>query len=147
MSALVIYRALLRGRRERGCMIAGTTSSHPVVCRPAVRLFFFFQAEDGLRDGTVTGVQTCALPISVPVVVDLLLGLAVDLQRDGLAERELRAPVDADEAVAVELELDRHDHAGLTRAGLRVEIGRASCRERVEISGGGGSLEGKGVAE
>src|SRR2546430_5678578 len=27
-------------------------------------LFFFFQAEDGIRDLTVTGVQTCALPIS-----------------------------------------------------------------------------------
>src|SRR2546426_1733995 len=29
--------------------------------------FFFFQAEDGIRDYKVTGVQTCALPISVPV--------------------------------------------------------------------------------
>src|SRR5690625_6562467 len=28
--------------------------------------FFFFQAEDGIRDGHVTGVQTCALPISLP---------------------------------------------------------------------------------
>src|SRR5258708_39412203 len=28
--------------------------------------FFFFQAEDGIRDDLVTGVQTCALPISVP---------------------------------------------------------------------------------
>src|SRR5207245_8751675 len=28
--------------------------------------FFFFQAEDGIRDATVTGVQTCALPISNP---------------------------------------------------------------------------------
>src|SRR5207245_8514760 len=28
--------------------------------------FFFFQAEDGIRDATVTGVQTCALPISGP---------------------------------------------------------------------------------
>src|SRR2546430_10476002 len=28
-------------------------------------LFFFFQAEDGIRDLTVTGVQTCALPISI----------------------------------------------------------------------------------
>src|SRR5256886_12619056 len=28
--------------------------------------FFFFQAEDGIRDLTVTGVQTCALPISHP---------------------------------------------------------------------------------
>src|SRR5256886_11210789 len=32
-----------------------------VVCY--VLLFFFFQAEDGIRDLTVTGVQTCALPI------------------------------------------------------------------------------------
>src|SRR5438270_14044233 len=29
-------------------------------------MFFFFQAEDGIRDLTVTGVQTCALPISLP---------------------------------------------------------------------------------
>src|SRR5690606_40295059 len=29
-----------------------------------VHLFFFFQAEDGIRDFHVTGVQTCALPIS-----------------------------------------------------------------------------------
>src|SRR5260370_6186589 len=28
--------------------------------------FFFFQAEDGIRDSSVTGVQTCALPISGP---------------------------------------------------------------------------------
>src|SRR5439155_24884210 len=28
---------------------------------------FFFQAEDGIRDGHVTGVQTCALPILVPL--------------------------------------------------------------------------------
>src|SRR5690606_39393772 len=28
--------------------------------------FFFFQAEDGIRDFHVTGVQTCALPISMP---------------------------------------------------------------------------------
>src|SRR5439155_6406023 len=34
--------------------------AHPVVC---LRSAFFFQAEDGIRDGHVTGVQTCALPI------------------------------------------------------------------------------------
>src|SRR5690625_7971507 len=43
--------------------------------------YFFFQAEDGIRDGHVTGVQTCALPISVIVqpIVNLdefLLGAA-----------------------------------------------------------------------
>ena len=32
---------------------------------------FFFQAEDGIRDRLVTGVQTCALPISLGEVVDL----------------------------------------------------------------------------
>src|SRR5437762_5252644 len=31
----------------------------------ALRLNFFFQAEDGIRDTSVTGVQTCALPISL----------------------------------------------------------------------------------
>src|SRR6266542_5972157 len=30
--------------------------------------FFFFQAEDGIRDATVTGVQTCALPIYAPLL-------------------------------------------------------------------------------
>src|SRR5437867_8332340 len=35
--------------------------------------FFFFQAEDGIRDRTVTGVQTCALPISAPELVDQVL--------------------------------------------------------------------------
>src|SRR5690348_17482098 len=32
-----------------------------------VSCFFFFQAEDGIRDGRVTGVQTCALPICAAV--------------------------------------------------------------------------------
>src|SRR5207245_8543187 len=31
--------------------------------------FFFFQAEDGIRDATVTGVQTCALPISMSALL------------------------------------------------------------------------------
>src|SRR3989442_11051212 len=33
--------------------------------------FFFFQAEDGIRDADVTGVQTCALPISVLRLIGL----------------------------------------------------------------------------
>src|SRR2546422_3985950 len=32
-------------------------------CYPRFYFFFFFQAEDGIRDVAVTGVQTCALPI------------------------------------------------------------------------------------
>src|SRR5699024_12165435 len=42
---------------------------------------FFFQAEDGIRDRNVTGVQTCALPISTPEkifqeVIDPVVGLS-----------------------------------------------------------------------
>src|SRR5437868_7384486 len=44
-----------------------TRSSRPFVHWPSVfslsMAFFFFQAEDGIRDRNVTGVQTCALPI------------------------------------------------------------------------------------
>src|SRR5256884_1366781 len=39
--------------------------------RLAVCFFFFFQAEDGIRDVAVTGVQTCALPISSGMTVEL----------------------------------------------------------------------------
>src|SRR5688572_14361727 len=38
--------------------------------------FFFFQAEDGIRDLTVTGVQTCALPI-LSLLFALVLGIIV----------------------------------------------------------------------
>src|SRR5260221_9015051 len=34
-----------------------------------ISFFFFFQAEDGIRDHCVTGVQTCALPISTPAPI------------------------------------------------------------------------------
>src|SRR2546430_9859486 len=48
------------------------------------RFSFFFQAEDGIRDLTVTGVQTCALPICY------YLGTAVDQFQDGERERRWR---------------------------------------------------------
>src|SRR5699024_11793973 len=64
--------------------------------------FFFFQAEDGIRDRNVTGVQTCALPIS-PVGIDspdsviqrisLTLGVACCFSLSLARERNLsRAP-------------------------------------------------------
>src|SRR5688500_19399830 len=43
----------------------------------AVMFFFFFQAEDGIRDYKVTGVQTCALPIFAGLFALLGLGVAV----------------------------------------------------------------------
>src|SRR2546425_1855625 len=48
-----------------------TSSDAVLMCsycsrRASLFVFFFFQAEDGIRDKLVTGVQTCALPISAP---------------------------------------------------------------------------------
>src|SRR2546430_3650352 len=43
--------------------------------------FFFFQAEDGIRDLTVTGVQTCALPISRLEPPSVKLPTATSLRR------------------------------------------------------------------
>src|SRR5947207_5555211 len=44
---------------------------------------FFFQAEDGIRDHCVTGVQTCALPIYPRVVRDQHVAHPVDTLRPG----------------------------------------------------------------
>src|SRR5699024_12057362 len=51
-----------------------------------VRLCFFFQAEDGIRDRNVTGVQTCALPIypETEVIVTVGGSEAIDLACRGL---------------------------------------------------------------
>src|SRR5437762_8603176 len=38
-------------------------------------MFFFFQAEDGIRDTSVTGVQTCALPIWPVILTDYPAGI------------------------------------------------------------------------
>src|SRR6266487_415761 len=61
-----ICRALPQFRlRERIPSIAASGRDLPSEnrSRPIQLLPFFFQAEDGIRDGRVTGVQTCALPI------------------------------------------------------------------------------------
>src|SRR6266478_6550519 len=54
--------------------------------------FFFFQAEDGIRDLTVTGVQTCALPICVAGVASWMALNPVereDYRRFGCLEAEI----------------------------------------------------------
>src|SRR6266487_5618239 len=52
--------------------------------------FFFFQAEDGIRDGRVTGVQTCALPISVmlPKTVNISVPQEVNQRTTSKVERQ-----------------------------------------------------------
>src|SRR2546429_6250282 len=58
-------------------------------------MFFFFQAEDGIRDVAVTGVQTCALPIYAPVSLFLcavILSAWFGGIRPGLLATALSAP-------------------------------------------------------
>src|SRR2546430_7648102 len=51
-------------RRTANIDVAIEHGAELVICYNPFRPFlFFFQAEDGIRDLTVTGVQTCALPI------------------------------------------------------------------------------------
>src|SRR5207249_6526151 len=60
-------------------------------------LFFFFQAEDGIRDRNVTGVQTCALPIyttTKPINVFIALSSRVPLWLRLLQIPLYRAPDD-----------------------------------------------------
>src|SRR5256884_7149805 len=49
--------------------------------------FFFFQAEDGIRDVAVTGVQTCALPICFDVVHDQVRIQVANCRADGIDQR------------------------------------------------------------
>src|SRR5207237_3835509 len=46
---------------------------------------FFFQAEDGIRDSSVTGVQTCALPISSEDIAETFSAMSSEGMRPGLS--------------------------------------------------------------
>src|SRR5205807_4746917 len=91
--------------------------------------FFFFQAEDGIRDYKVTGVQTCALPISTPRAMRVnMLGLR--WSRETQARWKKGQPHHRTTGVA------RTSCTVWIRGRPRREIGRASCRERVWMWGG-----------
>src|SRR2546430_10348706 len=86
--------------------------------------FFFFQAEDGIRDLTVTGVQTCALPIWRGQALE---AHARYRQRDSHGVRRHQVRVRSGEA-----RRPSHGDGLESRAAQdEVQIGRASCRERV----------------
>src|SRR5262249_56461579 len=89
---------------------------------------FFFQAEDGIRDWSVTGVQTCALPIFV-AEPDLDL-VAVGRRAGDRAFGVAGADRVLEQVGARVLPLRRLPGGLLDRRAERGEIGRASCRER-----------------
>src|SRR3712207_8714895 len=88
-------------------------------------LFFFFQAEDGIRDIGVTGVQTCALPICVASIVPQSNTVFVGGYFDNIGGQPRR------NIAAVETESGGALPGYLNVNGVVREIGRASCRERV----------------
>src|SRR2546430_6497806 len=120
----------------QGCVCSyrqrhGTALSHTWGASSAARVwclcFFFFQAEDGIRDLTVTGVQTCALPISKRQVKDRCT-----------TETPCTFDAKAHEGnwhvrVQFTKRNSPRDKAYSYPGGhaIFVEIGRASCRERV----------------
>src|SRR5206468_6519802 len=98
---------------------------------------FFFQAEDGIRDLIVTGVQTCALPISLGKCRKtraIRSGDSLFCER-GLWRRVNRECVDEQlqsRRIAA-IRVTRHTPSIFRRsnsASRRSQIGRASCRER-----------------
>src|SRR5256886_4075417 len=71
-------------------------------------VFFFFQAEDGIRDLTVTGVQTCALPISDRFLPDKAIDLIDEAAaRLRIAIDSLPQEIDEVERKIVQLEIER----------------------------------------
>src|SRR6266542_4547904 len=94
-----------------------------------VGFFFFFQAEDGIRDATVTGVQTCALPI---------YGVELLQPRDGLSQRDHRGkPTTGLESAKIGRAFDE-------RAAERVERARDEYRVVRRESGEGHGAQGGG---
>src|SRR5205823_11244463 len=104
-------------------------------------VIFFFQAEDGIRDKLVTGVQTCALPISADADEVAFIAILIPMSK---AQKQLKAHFIGICGVAMSAVA-----TALWKKGFKVigsdagffQIGRASCRERVEMSEGAMSCE------
>src|SRR5437867_13416593 len=84
---------------------------------------FFLQAEDGIRDRTVTGVQTCALPISEPAVSERDTGRA---RRPPRRDRKRQVPQSPPR-----LQVGRRVDGAVVAEVDQGEIGSASRRETV----------------
>src|SRR5437867_3022354 len=114
------------GSELRSCPVGACQQS--VLCGDGsggglVALLFFFQAEDGIRDRTVTGVQTCALPILIAALF-LFITYRWWLWLFGV----IIVPDDSIGVVTKKFVL-----FGSRRTlpdGRIIEIGRASCRVR-----------------
>src|SRR5207248_5710938 len=98
-----------------------------------------FQAEDGIRDRTVTGVQTCALPIYTAPANPGTYTVKATTQAESSASATAAVPVVIPEGnipdTASALITTLMTPIFCTLHSSRSKIGRASCRERVCTSG------------
>src|SRR5262249_56695321 len=103
---------------------------------------FCCQAEDGIRYWSVTGVQTCALPISC--AQGEVMGTAERHRDAGLLAERGRLRIAPPLRGCRQLDRGALAHAAKRARQLGVDqlgkIGRASCRERAWRSGGAGSV-------
>src|SRR5256886_5563349 len=115
--------------------MAKPCASRSWVYSAMIRRCFFFQAEDGIRDLTVTGVQTCALPI---LSYGRLDGVAV------VAEG-LTLGIDPEELAGVE-ELERDTHGNVRIAEVNIgEILKAAVQKRLKEFGLKATIAAKNI--
>src|SRR5690606_39589319 len=98
--------------------------------RPAMAVFFY-QAEDGIRDFHVTGVQSCALPIYIAEATATVVALADRRARHDPVRARLESLFREHQANLLRFLTIRLGSAADAR-----EIGRAACRERADNSEG-----------
>src|SRR2546422_4736903 len=101
-------------------------------------LFFFFQAEDGIRDVAVTGVQTCALPIYLearvsPEVHELSAEPIEHLHRGGVALDAVDADLEIGQSRAVQ-GFDQLRRSEERRVGKSVDLGGRRIIKKKNIS-------------
>src|SRR5256885_10968602 len=107
-----------------------------------VLFLFFFQAEDGIRDYKVTGVQTCALPISfsqAPLPQHVLLRLRERREKSGHRRIELRVELleGRDEGSVVGIEhVVEHRRRDTWRLGP-IPVRQSELRIATELANGG----------
>src|SRR5207249_6180625 len=98
-------------------------------------------AEDGIRDRNVTGVQTCALPICAPFAMTVLAYdpylTADEAMARGAEKVELDELLERSDFVHLNCPLTPETEGlmGRDQFARMKKIGRASCRERVEVWG------------
>src|SRR2546429_2026662 len=90
--------------------------------------FFFFQAEDGIRDVAVTGVQTCALPIFAHAAVMTLMAIQLPNKRGELLAEVAITALPAVLLFVLARSSARSEGAGLARSEER-RVGK-ECRSR-----------------